>query len=108
MTYGRFTIYCCFDSFTQFVLSFLRRVTIALQSKVCNLVDAYNDVALARECIRDSNCAGMECGIELSAYLQLWGLLFKSQGALEYSVIEQMQALELFRLLPHKCILPFC
>ena len=39
---------------SQFVLNFLRRVTITLQSKECNLVDACNDVALARECIRDS------------------------------------------------------
>ena len=38
----------------QFVLSFLGRVTTALQSRDCNLADAYNDVALARECIRDS------------------------------------------------------
>ena len=38
----------------QFVLSFLRCVTLALQSTECNLVDAYTDVALARKCIRDS------------------------------------------------------
>ena len=38
----------------QFILSFLRCVTLALQSTECNLVDAYTDVALARECIRDS------------------------------------------------------
>ena len=38
----------------QFVLSFFRCVTLALQSTECNLVDAYADVALARECIRDS------------------------------------------------------
>ena len=37
----------------QFVLSFLRCVTLALQSTKCNLVDAYADVELARECIRD-------------------------------------------------------
>ena len=37
---------------SQFVLSFLGRVTTALQSRDCNLADAYNDVALARECIR--------------------------------------------------------
>ena len=39
---------------SQFVLSFLGSVTIALQSRDCNLADAYDDVALARECIRDS------------------------------------------------------
>ena len=38
----------------QFVLSFLGSVTTSLQSRDCNLADAYNDVALARECIRDS------------------------------------------------------
>ena len=38
----------------QYVLSFLRCVTLALQSPQCNLVDAYADVELARECIRDS------------------------------------------------------
>ena len=37
-----------------FVLSFLGSVTIALQSTDCNLADAYDDVALARECIHDS------------------------------------------------------
>ena len=37
----------------QFVLSFLRGVTLTLQSPECNLVDAYADVTLARECIRD-------------------------------------------------------
>ena len=42
----------------QFVLSFLRCVTLALQSTECNLVDAYADVALARECIRDSGMLG--------------------------------------------------
>lgn len=39
---------------TQFVLSFLGAVTIALQSKHCNLADAYSDIAVARECINDS------------------------------------------------------
>ena len=38
---------------SQFVLSFIGSVTIALQSTDCNLADAYADVALARECIRD-------------------------------------------------------
>ena len=38
----------------QFVLRFLRCVTLALQSTECNVVDAYADVALARECISDS------------------------------------------------------
>ena len=38
----------------QFVLSFLARVTVVLQSKDCNLVDAYTDVALTKECIRDA------------------------------------------------------
>lgn len=38
----------------QFILSFLRCVALALQSTECNLVDAYADVTLARECIRDS------------------------------------------------------
>ena len=38
----------------QFILSFLRCVTLALQSTECNLGDAYADVGLARECIRDS------------------------------------------------------
>ena len=38
----------------QFILSFLRCVTRALQSTECNLIDAYSDVAMARECIRDS------------------------------------------------------
>ena len=42
----------------QFVLSFLRCVTLALQSTECNLVDAYADVALARECICDSRNEG--------------------------------------------------
>ena len=37
-----------------FVLSFLNCLTIALQKVDCNLADAYNDVAVARECIRDS------------------------------------------------------
>lgn len=44
---------------SQFILSFLGSVTTVLQSIDCNLADAYNDVALARECIRDSrneNC----------------------------------------------------
>ena len=38
----------------QFVLSFLRCITLALQSTECNLVDAYADVALAQEWISDS------------------------------------------------------
>ena len=42
----------------QFLLSFLRCVTLALQSTECNLVDAYADVTLARECIRDSRNEG--------------------------------------------------
>ena len=32
------------------VLSFLGNVTTALQSTDCNLADAYDDVALAKEC----------------------------------------------------------
>lgn len=39
---------------SQCVLSFLGSVTIALQNRDCNLADGYDDVALARECIRDS------------------------------------------------------
>ena len=39
---------------SQFILSFLGSVTTALQSIDCNLADAYNDVALARECKHDS------------------------------------------------------
>ena len=39
---------------SHFVLSFLGSVTTALQSADCNLADAYDDVALAKECIRDS------------------------------------------------------
>jgi hypothetical protein len=39
---------------TQFVLSFLGTVITTLQSTECNLAAAYHDVALARECIRDS------------------------------------------------------
>ena len=38
----------------QFVLSFLHTVTVALQKVDCNLADAYNDVAVAKECIRDA------------------------------------------------------
>ena len=38
----------------QFVLSYLGSVTTSLQSVQCNLVDAYNDVKLARKCIQDS------------------------------------------------------
>ena len=38
----------------QFVLSFLARVTVVLQSKDCNLIDAFTDVALTKECIRDT------------------------------------------------------
>lgn len=38
----------------RFILSFLGPVTTSLQSRDCNLADAYNDVALAKECIRDS------------------------------------------------------
>ena len=38
----------------QFVLSYLGSVTTSLQSVHCNLVDAYNDVKLARKCIQDS------------------------------------------------------
>ena len=37
-----------------YVLSFLGNVTTALQTTDCNLADAYDDVALAKECIRDS------------------------------------------------------
>ena len=39
---------------SQHVLSFLGPVTRALQSVDCNLVDAYNDIELARKCIHDS------------------------------------------------------
>ena len=38
----------------EFVLSFLAHVTVVFQSKDCNLVDAYTDVALTKECIRDA------------------------------------------------------
>lgn len=38
----------------QVVISFLAPVNKALQSRNCNLVDAYQDVALATECIRDA------------------------------------------------------
>ena len=38
----------------QFILSFLGSVTTSLQCRDCNLADAYNDVVLAKECIRDS------------------------------------------------------
>ena len=37
----------------QAILSFLDPVTKALQAKECNLADAYKDVAVAKECIRD-------------------------------------------------------
>lgn len=36
----------------QFVLSFLAQVTKSLQAKTCNLADAYEDVTLAKECIK--------------------------------------------------------
>lgn len=49
---GRFTVCCCLNCFT--VLSILGSVTTALQSRECNLADAYHGVALARECICDS------------------------------------------------------
>ena len=49
---------------SQFVLSFLGAVTTALQGAECNLADAYDDVGLARECIRDSRSE--EC------WKQLW------------------------------------
>ena len=39
---------------SQFILSFINSVTIALQGTQCNLADAYDDVAVATECIRDS------------------------------------------------------
>ena len=38
----------------QFVLSYLGSVTTSLQCVQCNLVDAYNDVKLARKCIQDT------------------------------------------------------
>ena len=38
----------------QFVLSFLHTATVALQKVDCNLADAYNDIAIAKECIRDA------------------------------------------------------
>ena len=38
----------------QVILSFLDPVTRALQAKDCNLADAYKDVSVAKECIRDA------------------------------------------------------
>ena len=38
----------------QFVLSFLHSVTVALQKVDCNLADAYINVTIAKECIRDT------------------------------------------------------
>ena len=35
-------------------LSFLSTVTKSIQAKDCNIAEAYHDVALARECIRDA------------------------------------------------------
>ncbi len=51
--------------FDYFTICFIGSVTIALQSTDCNLADAYADVALARECIRDfleMNIAGGKFG----------------------------------------------
>ena len=39
---------------SQVILSFLDAVTNSLQKKDCNIADAYHDVALAKECIRDA------------------------------------------------------
>ena len=39
---------------SQFVLSFLGAMNTALQRTDCNLADTYDDVGLARECVRDS------------------------------------------------------
>ena len=38
----------------QFVLSFLHSVKFALEKVDCNLVDAHNDVTIAKECICDT------------------------------------------------------
>lgn len=39
---------------SQVILSFLDAVTNSFQKKDCNIADAYHDVALAKECIRDA------------------------------------------------------
>lgn len=39
---------------SQVILRFLDAVTNSLQAKDCNIGDAYHDVALAKECIRDA------------------------------------------------------
>ena len=39
---------------SQFVLSFLAQVTKSLQTKSCNLGDAYQSVTLAKECIKSA------------------------------------------------------
>ena len=39
---------------THFILSFLADVTLALQSRTCDLTDAYRNIRLARSCIEDA------------------------------------------------------
>ena len=65
---------------SQFVLSFLGSVTTALQSTECNLADAYGDVALARECIRDSRSE--EC------WKKLWARVLQIASAVGITIIK--------------------
>ena len=53
-SYIRFLEDSQFLTVAQFILNFLGSVTTSLQCRDCNLAGAYNDVALAKECIHDS------------------------------------------------------
>ena len=63
---------------SQFVLSFLGAVTTALQSAECNLADAYDDVALAQECIHDSRSE--EC------WKKLWARVLQIASAVGITI----------------------
>ncbi len=77
---------------SQFVLSLIGSVTIALQNTDCNLADAYADVALARECIRDSR--NEDCwGKVWNRIDQLWEPLSTNLEQLGYTAIVLMLVL---------------
>ena len=59
----------------QIILSFLNPVTRALQAKDCNLADAYKDISVAKECIRDTR--------KDESWDKVWVRLDKLQSQLE-------------------------
>ena len=79
----------------QFVLSFLRCVTLALQSTECILVDAYADVVHWHEnafVILEMRNVGKDRAVSQPNWHQLLGSLLRGQELQEHKFIEAMWA----------------